>query len=57
MVNAKSTYICYFPLGEALVQTQVLPYLRAIAASGVSITLLTFEPAQTRRIGCAGNNR
>jgi glycosyltransferase involved in cell wall biosynthesis len=36
-------YICYFGLDEALVQTQVLPYLRAIAQSGVRMHLLTFE--------------
>jgi glycosyltransferase involved in cell wall biosynthesis len=40
----KSVYVCYFGLREPLVQTQVLPYLRAIASSGVDIVLLTFEP-------------
>jgi glycosyltransferase involved in cell wall biosynthesis len=42
--RASSIYLCYFGLREPLVQTQVLPYLRAIAASGVDVTLLTFEP-------------
>lgn len=36
-------YICYFGSDEALVQTQVLPYLRAVARSGVRLHLLTFE--------------
>lgn len=40
----RSLYICYFGLREPLVQTQVLPYLRGLAAEGVGITLLTFEP-------------
>jgi glycosyltransferase involved in cell wall biosynthesis len=39
----KSLYICYFGLREPLVQTQVLPYLRELAKSGVAIFLLTFE--------------
>lgn len=37
-------YLCYFGLREPLVQTQVLPYLRHLATSGVKISLLTFEP-------------
>jgi glycosyltransferase involved in cell wall biosynthesis len=37
-------YICYFGLREPLVQTQVLPYLRQLAAGGVGVSLLTFEP-------------
>jgi glycosyltransferase involved in cell wall biosynthesis len=41
-----SLYLCYFGLREPLVQTQVLPYLRQIAAAGTKISLLTFEPAQ-----------
>lgn len=40
----KSLYISYFGLREPLVQTQVLPYLRELAKSGVAIFLLTFEP-------------
>ena len=38
----KSLYLCYFGLREPLVQTQVLPYLRGVSASGVEVTLLTF---------------
>ncbi len=37
-------YICYFGVHEPLVQTQVLPYLRELAAAGVNVNLLTFEP-------------
>lgn len=39
-----SLYLCYFGLREPLVQTQVLPYLRQLAAAGVRLGLLTFEP-------------
>src|ERR687885_1497234 len=42
-------YLCYFGLREPLVQTQVLPYLRRLAASGVDVSLLTFEPELKRR--------
>jgi glycosyltransferase involved in cell wall biosynthesis len=38
-----SLYICYFNTEEPLVHTQVLPYLRAVAASGVRMHLLTYE--------------
>jgi glycosyltransferase involved in cell wall biosynthesis len=41
---AHTLYLCYFGLREGLVQTQVLPYLRQISASGYEVTLLTFEP-------------
>ena len=37
-------YICYFGLREPLVQSQVVPYLRELAASEIQPTLLTFEP-------------
>lgn len=37
-------YLCYFGLREPLVQTQVLPYLRLLAAAGIRVSLLTFEP-------------
>lgn len=40
----KMLYICYFGLKEPLVQTQVLPYLRQLAAGGIGVSLLTFEP-------------
>ena len=42
-------YLCYFGLREPLVQTQVLPYLRQLAAGGVEVSLLTFEPELARR--------
>lgn len=41
---ARTLYLCYFGLREPLVQTQVLPYLRQIAAAGIKVYLLTFEP-------------
>jgi len=49
MVKATTLYLCYFPLGEPLVQTQVLPYLRALVADGIEPTLLTFETAEAAR--------
>jgi glycosyltransferase involved in cell wall biosynthesis len=39
-----SLYICYFGINEPLVQTQVLPYLRALRKRGLAIQLLTFDP-------------
>jgi glycosyltransferase involved in cell wall biosynthesis len=39
----RALYVCYFGLREPLVQTQVLPYLRELAAGGVEMSLLTFE--------------
>ena len=39
----KTLYVCYFGLREPLVQTQVLPYLRELAAAGIEVHLLTFE--------------
>jgi glycosyltransferase involved in cell wall biosynthesis len=43
-IPLRSLYLCYFGLREPLVQTQVLPYLRELAAAGIEIHLLTFEP-------------
>jgi glycosyltransferase involved in cell wall biosynthesis len=43
-VNIKTLYISYFGIREPLVQTQVVAYLREIAAGGVTVHLLTFEP-------------
>lgn len=40
----RTLYICYFGIRQPLVQTQVLPYLRQLALSGVTVHLLTFEP-------------
>ncbi len=42
--TTSTLYLCYFGLREPLVQTQVLPYLRELAAGGVEVSLLTFEP-------------
>jgi glycosyltransferase involved in cell wall biosynthesis len=39
----RSLYICYYPLTEPLVQTQVVAYLSGLAARGHVIHLLTFE--------------
>jgi glycosyltransferase involved in cell wall biosynthesis len=36
-------YICYYNITEPLVRTQVVAYLRELAASGFQIHLLTFE--------------
>ncbi|HYP01245.1 MAG TPA: glycosyltransferase, partial [Pyrinomonadaceae bacterium] len=45
----RTLYLCYFGLREPLVQTQVLPYLRQLSASGeVEVFLLTFEPDRRR---------
>lgn len=40
----RSLYISYFGVREPLVQTQVLPYLRQLAAADLKVHLLTFEP-------------
>ncbi|MEK6303081.1 MAG: glycosyltransferase family 4 protein [Acidobacteriota bacterium] len=44
----RTLYLCYFGLGEPLVQTQVLPYLRLLSKEGIEVTLLTFEPNRRR---------
>jgi len=49
MTSLRALYICYFGLNEPLVQTQVLPYLRELAAAGIEISLLTFEPQMKTR--------
>ena len=43
-MSISTLYICYFGLREPLVQTQVLPYLRQLAAADIQVHLLTFEP-------------
>lgn len=43
-MSLRTLYICYFGQREPLVQTQVLPYLRQLAAAGHDVSLLTFEP-------------
>lgn len=48
-IRVRALYLCYFGLREPLVQTQVLPYLRELAARGVSMSLLTFEPDSDKR--------
>lgn len=45
----KTLYVCYFGLREPLVQTQVLPYLRELAAAGIEVHLLTFERVSALR--------
>jgi len=47
----RSLYICYFNTEEPLVHTQVLPYLRAVASSGVRLHLLTYEKRSRWRNG------
>jgi glycosyltransferase involved in cell wall biosynthesis len=47
--HVNTLYVCYFGLREPLVQTQVLPYLRALGAGGVRVSLLTFEPQFAKR--------
>lgn len=44
MPASHTLYVCYFGLREPLVQTQVLPYLRQLAAAGLRVSILTFEP-------------
>jgi glycosyltransferase involved in cell wall biosynthesis len=43
-MTTRTLYLCYFGAREPLVRTQVLPYLRQLAAGGVGVSLLTFEP-------------
>ena len=50
----RALYVCYFGLREPLVQTQVLPYLRELAAGGVEMSLLTFERERAEPIGLDG---
>jgi glycosyltransferase involved in cell wall biosynthesis len=45
----RTLYVSYFGIQEPLVQTQVLPYLRELAARGVRMALLTFEPDMKKR--------
>ncbi|MEP6568706.1 MAG: glycosyltransferase [Acidobacteriota bacterium] len=49
MKQLRTLYVCYFGLREPLVQTQVLPYLRELAAAGTGVYLLTFEPQLRKR--------
>ncbi|OAI38751.1 hypothetical protein AYO39_00810 [Actinobacteria bacterium SCGC AG-212-D09] len=45
----RSLYICYLSLDDPLVHTQVLAYLRGLAAAGHEIHLLTFETGRLER--------
>jgi len=49
MKTVRTLYVCYFGLREPLVQTQVLPYLRELAARGLTVYLMTFEPQMSER--------
>ena len=49
VIPLRTLYLCYFGLREPLVQTQVLPYLRALGSEGIEVSLLTFEPDLRRR--------
>jgi glycosyltransferase involved in cell wall biosynthesis len=42
-VKASALYLCYYDVGEPLVQTQVLTYLNELAQQGIEVHLLTFE--------------
>lgn len=41
-----AVYLCYFPISDPLVHSQVLAYLRGLAAAGFRIHLITFELSQ-----------
>src|ERR1044072_1841358 len=43
ILMTRALYLCYFGLREPLVQTQLRPYLRELAAGGIGMHLLTFE--------------
>jgi glycosyltransferase involved in cell wall biosynthesis len=45
----RSLYLCYLSLEDPLVHTQVVAYLRGLAAAGHHIHLLTFETARPTR--------
>jgi glycosyltransferase involved in cell wall biosynthesis len=53
----KTLHLCYFGIREPLVQAQVLPYLRALARSGIGTHLLTFEAAGARGCHAASERR
>lgn len=48
-IRYRTLYLCYFPLREPLVQTQVLPYLRQLTRDGHRALLLTFEAERMER--------
>jgi glycosyltransferase involved in cell wall biosynthesis len=45
----RSLYLCYLPIDEPLVETQVLAYLRGLAAAGHTVHLLTFDSSALDR--------
>ena len=49
MAQRRALYICYLSLEDPLVHTQVVAYLRGLAASGHDIHLLTFETGRLTR--------
>jgi len=49
----RSLYICYYPLTDPLVQTQVVAYLSGLARRGHTVHLLTFEAG---RLGAGRKN-
>jgi glycosyltransferase involved in cell wall biosynthesis len=42
-MNAGALYVCYLAVGEPLVETQAIAYVRALARTGYRMHLLTFE--------------
>lgn len=53
----RALYICYLSLDDPLVHTQVLAYLRGLAAAGHEIHLLTFETGRLTRARRRGLRR
>ena len=45
----RALYVCYLPLSDPLVETQVVRYLEGLAAAGHVIHLLTFETERRTR--------
>jgi glycosyltransferase involved in cell wall biosynthesis len=45
----RSLYLCYLPIDEPLVETQVAAYLRGLAAAGHTVHLLTFNTSRGTR--------
>ncbi|MGZ8842313.1 MAG: hypothetical protein ACXW18_01545, partial [Pyrinomonadaceae bacterium] len=46
LANSHVLYISYNGMLDALGQSQVIPYLKALSARGVSFTLLSYEREQ-----------
>jgi glycosyltransferase involved in cell wall biosynthesis len=45
----RALYVCYLPISDPLVETQVVAYLEGLAAAGHRIHLLTFETRRRSR--------